>query len=298
MDKMFILGGNGFIGGHLCSRGWVSLAITAGFYSHSPQRDQNINWEGLDIRDADAVRRAIRRVSPKIIINAAAVSDFQKCEADPELAWDVNYKGAVNLANAAKEFGIRLIHLSTDLVFDGRGQYYEETDVPSPICAYGKSKLAADNYIAGCGVDYCILRLAPVYGWSVNGAHSFFESMVKGMINYRKYTGFIDEFRTPISVYDLCSIIFMLADQSWRGGLFHVGGPDRISRYEFALRVCRRFGFPNAIVEPRISNEILPGNLRPKDCSMKSRKIISALPIHIQNIDHGLLNMIKPGDYT
>ena len=119
----------------------------------------------IDFSRPDTIRDAIRAVQPSVIVNAAAYTAVDKAEAAPETAWAINAAGPGIIAEEARSLGALLIHYSTDYVYDGSKQGpWVETDAPSPLNVYGKSKLAGDQAIAAVGGDYLILRTSWVYG--------------------------------------------------------------------------------------------------------------------------------------
>lgn len=119
----------------------------------------------LDLADEPALRETVRRIAPRLIINAAAYTAVDKAEAEPAVAYRINGSAPVALAEEAKRLGALLVHYSTDYVFDGRkAGPYLETDPASPLSAYGRSKLAGEQGIAASGARHLILRTSWVYG--------------------------------------------------------------------------------------------------------------------------------------
>jgi dTDP-4-dehydrorhamnose reductase len=119
----------------------------------------------MDLADLDQVRDVIRKIKPDLIVNSAAYTAVDKAESEPELAMRVNGLAPGIMAEEAARFGARLVHYSTDYVFDGtKQQPYGETDMPCPINMYGESKLAGEQAIAATGVSHLIFRTSWVYG--------------------------------------------------------------------------------------------------------------------------------------
>ena len=136
----------------------------------------------LDITRTDMLEKIINRTKPDCIINTAAYTAVDKAEEETELAFNVNAVGAENVARAAVSRDIRLVHLSTDFIFDGRtGRPYQPGDQALPLSVYGKSKLEGENRIAGTGVDYLIVRTSWLY--SAHG-HNFVKTML-GLMRQR-----------------------------------------------------------------------------------------------------------------
>ena len=268
--------------------GWETFAS---FFSTPVRRSGLYRAASMDIRNKGDVEKVFFEISPKIVINTAAVSDFNQCENDGELSWEVNFNGTKNIMAASEKIGARLIHISTDLVFDGLKGNYTEEDIPTPLSNYGKSKLAADNYILSNNSNYCVLRPSLIYGWSLNTSRSFIEKIIQGIQNQKIYYGFVDECRNPIYVANLCEIILKVGKNLSLNGLYHVCGPKSVSRYDFALKTCDVFGMDKSLVIPSTADDYVFSSLRPKDCSMKNTKIESALQEKILGIDDGLNEM-------
>src|SRR5205085_1972068 len=142
-----IAGGGGLLGRHMLKQlrgsGWRAHAFT-----HAE----------LDVTDRDAVRRAAARVRPGLIVNCVATADVDRCEREPDWAYAVNEGGARHLAEAAREAGAEVIHVSTDYVFDGaKAGYYTQEDEPRPLSVYGQSKLAGERAArAACEQCYVV----------------------------------------------------------------------------------------------------------------------------------------------
>ena len=171
----------------------------------------------LDISDADQVRAAVGEFLPDVIINCAAYTNVDGCEKNEDLAYKANAIGPKNLAEAAAEHGARLVHISTDYVFRGDGtRPYVETDEPDPISAYGRTKLAAENFVRDTFDDYLILRTAWLYGEGKN----FVRTMLAVAENHDEVSVVCDQKGSPTSAKELAAMIrFLLSTGAT--GLFH-----------------------------------------------------------------------------
>ncbi len=171
----------------------------------------------LDISDLDQVRTAVGAFHPDLIINCAAYTNVDGCEKNYDLAYSANSIGPKNLAVAAAEAGSRLVHISTDYVFRGDGtRPYVETDEPDPISAYGRTKLAAENFIRDTFDDYMILRTAWMYGEGKN----FVRTMLAVAENHDEVSVVCDQKGSPTSAKELAAMIHFLDDMGARG-IFH-----------------------------------------------------------------------------
>lgn len=245
----------------------------------------------MDIRKKEEVEKVILGISPQVIVNTASISDINQCEEKKALAWEVNYSGTKHIVDTSKKIDAMLIYISTDLVFDGTKGNYSERETPRPLSQYGKSKLAAENYIKSYSSRYCIIRPSLIYGWSLNSSETFVEKILKSLQHGNSYKGFVDEYRNPIYVKNLCKIILTLAKRLKFNELFHICGPERLSRYDIALRTCNVFGLDPTGVIPSTSSEYPFAEIRPKDCSMDISKIKSVIIEKIADFNEGLYEM-------
>ncbi len=149
---------------------------------------------------------------------------------------------SVGTSCAAQESGARIVFLSSDQVFDGRCGGYVESDPPNPIHVYGRTKLAAEQAIAEAGPSATVLRLSIVFGPSPQGNRSCSEQILRALERGSRPRLFDDEFRTPIFAADIGSAISELVLRQ-DVGLLHLGGPDRVSRYELGVAVAKAFGY-------------------------------------------------------
>lgn len=188
----------------------------------------------LDISDRAAVMSAVRDVRPDWIINAAAYNDVDGAESAKEQAFAVNAIGAGNLAEAAREVGAMLIHISTDYVFDGlKGSAYIEDDAPNPLSVYGSSKLEGERRVLNSGARVCVLRTAWLYG--LHG-----KNFVKAIIAKKQSGGPLevvaDQMGSPTYTADLAEAIRRLVRTDVQG-LFHVANAGACSRFELAKEI-------------------------------------------------------------
>jgi dTDP-4-dehydrorhamnose reductase len=198
--------------------------------------------ERVDVLDADAVAALFERLRPDVVVHTA----YRQEEPD------VNTVGSEHVARAASQIGARLVHLSTDVVFDGRkGSPYVEEDPLSPVTDYGRSKAEAEVRVALAHPDALLVRTSLIYGGAEPSKH---EVAARTPGN----TFYTDEIRSPIRVQDLAQALLELAELDVAGPL-HVAGADAVSRHEFAELIAGR-PLPGAPAPPG----------RPQDCSLAS----------------------------
>jgi dTDP-4-dehydrorhamnose reductase len=175
-----------------------------------------VRWERLDVRDAEAVARLVTSVRPDAVVHTAY--------RQREDAWATNVDGSEVVALAARD--LRLVHLSSDVIFDGRRGRYREADEPAPVNDYARSKAAAERVVAAAHPGALLARTSLLYGGAEPGPQE--------RLATRGGIFFVDEIRSPVQVGDLAAALLELARLDLAGPL-HLGGADDVSRYDFAL---------------------------------------------------------------
>jgi dTDP-4-dehydrorhamnose reductase len=212
------------------ANGQLGIALQASLRAHEVTA---LGHADLDISDAAALREAIASARAEIAIHCAAWTDTVGCERDPERAMLVNGEGARNVAEACREAGIAMVHVSTNEVFDGeKGYAYDEDDAPNPINAYGRSKLAGEIAVRETLDQHYIIRTSWVYG---PGRVSFPEKILENAAN-GKVRVVTDEIASPTWTNDLAEGITSLM-QTNEYGTYHLAGGGECSRYEWAEEV-------------------------------------------------------------
>ncbi len=291
MERLLITGGSGFLGGNLASLATCCWETYTTYHSSPiPERGFGTAYY-VDIGKEDEVRRLIDKLSPKVVIHAAAITHLDFCAQHQRVAREVNVRGTENVALAAEQVKARLIYVSTDSVFKGDEGLYSEDDLPEPLGYYGQTKLEGERIVSSLSSNYCIARASLLYGWSLNSSRCFTETMIDDLRNKREVKLFVDEYRTPMYVKNLCEMFLELAARDELQGIFHIGGSQRLSRFEFGLRIAQEFGFNEKYINP-VSVKTFPFvDKRPRDCSMRNEKAASILKAKFWSIEEGLKDM-------
>ena len=212
----------------------------------------------LDITDEEAVNYCINNNKPDIIINCTGYTAVDLCESNQEAAYAVNALGPKYLAMAADRIRAKLIHISTDYVYDGKANKpYKEEDDTNPLSVYGKTKLEGDNFVSRYCSRYFILRTAWVYGEGKN----FVRTMLRLAGANSNIRVVADQFGSPTSAIELARvIIFLMQTESY--GLYHAVCEGFTSWYEFAVEIFRKVGI-EVTVEPIKTSEYRTAAVRP-----------------------------------
>lgn len=192
----------------------------------------------LDITDVDAVLKLVRAEKPDVIINCAAHTNVDKCEEQWDLAYKINAIGPRNLSIAATEAYAKMIHVSTDYVFEGNGtRPYTEFDAPNPVSAYGKTKLEGENFVKEFAKKHFILRTAWLYGDGKN----FVKTMLALAENHDELNVVCDQVGTPTSAVELAKMIHYL-EGTENYGTFHATCEGDTNWADFAEAIFKRAG--------------------------------------------------------
>lgn len=231
----------------------------------------------LDLADPVSVARVFDAVRPAVVVHAGAVADPDEAERDPGRARKVNVDAVRALARLCGGAGTRLVHLSTDLVFDGEKGWYGEDDAPNPLSVYGKGKLESEEAALTLCPRALILRVSSCYGRPLGGRTCFVDQLRAGLAAGRPVAGFVDQWRTSTAADQLPEVIGRaLADPDLEG-VFHWGGADRATRYETALAFCRALGYAETLVHPARAADKRFLAPRPRDVSLDSSRLAAAL---------------------
>jgi len=234
MKKIVVTGANGQLG----------RAVNQVYASDNEYVCVNTDVKDLDITDINAVLRFVEEIKPYAIINCAAHTNVNGCETDVDNAYRINAIGPRNLSIAATRAGAKLMHVSTDYVFDGQADTpYTEFDVPNPKAVYGKTKLAGENFVKEFAKDYFIIRTAWLYGDGKN----FVKTMLGLAQTHDTVTVVGDQFGSPTSASELAKAIACLLPTD-NYGLFH-GTCEGITNWaDFTREIYRLAGKSTKVI--------------------------------------------------
>ncbi len=288
MKRILITGGSGFLGTKMreAARGKYNVYFTY----QKTAKDKFSKGFKCDIIDRNKVFETIGRIKPFVIIHAAAVTDVDLCEKNRELAWKVNVGGTKNIIDACSKYKIKLIFVSTSYVFDGKKGNYRETDTPqNPANYYSETKLEAERQIIASNINYAIGRTVVLYGWGRPNFVTWVLSEIKKKNRIRIAT---DLYTSPTYINNCADALLRIAEKDAKG-IFHITGNERISRYDFVLKIGKVFKADMSSVEPIMSSELGRSAVRAKDTSLSTKFTEKVLGIRMLNTTQGLSEMKK-----
>jgi dTDP-4-dehydrorhamnose reductase len=266
--RVLIIGAGGFLGSYV-----VQAAVDRFEVIRSDRSTADPGGIAMDITDASSVDRAFDAVKPDAVALLAAISDIDRCEAQPEQALAVNAHGAENVANACARTNSRLLFTSSGAVFDGRKHGYREEDETSPLSVYGATKVRAETVIRALVPTAVVVRLSLVLGFAKReGTNSVLDTLNAKWKAGKTVSFPIFEFRNPIDARFISKAMISLLADDHVAGIYHAGASDCRSRYELATRIAARAGIPDDLV--RAEMEPKPGRApRGRDHFLLSEKL-------------------------
>ncbi len=234
-----------------------------------PERGHEVvalDRQGLDVAETEAVEGTIEEHTPEVVVNAAAYTNVDGCEEAVDLAYSVNALGPRNLAQACERQGCELLHVSTNYVFDGRGERpYEPFDPPNPISAYGRTKLAGEEHVMRLTKRWFVVRSSGVYG----RGHNFVRTMLRVAGERDLLEVKDDEFISPTYARDLAEGIAGIVEGG-RYGLYHLTNAGSCSWYEFAREIFRLAEIETEVVP-------IPGSGYPLPAARPANGVLSSV---------------------
>jgi dTDP-4-dehydrorhamnose reductase len=229
----------------------------------------------VNLVEPGAVAYVLDQSQPNWVIHCAALANLEACEKDPELARKLNTEVPRKLAEQCRKGGARLLHVSTDAVFDGQSGGYSETDIPNPLGTYAQTKYQAELCVAEANPEAIIARVN-LFGWSLRGHRSLAEFFFNNLTDGNPVMGFTDIYFCPLLVNDIAGIFVKMLDKRLTG-LYHVLSRDSITKYDFGVAIARRFGLNADLIAPKSVLDSGLKAVRSPNLTLKVDKLIQAL---------------------
>jgi len=288
--KILITGANGLLGqkiteiiAHESSHTLILTDLHESAFSPN-----GIEYFQMDITAKEHVKKNVRKYLPDIIINTAAYTNVDGCETERELSWRVNVDAVKNFIIASRTNDTKIIHISTDYVFDGKSGNYDENSKPNPLSYYGKSKLASENALIASGIRFIIVRSMIIYGTAIKVRPNFALWLIEMLEKGSPVRIVDDQFGMPTISDDLGWGILKLNDMD-KNGIYHICGSEYLSRFEFAVKLANIFGFDENLIIPVKTSDLNQAAPRPMNSSFIQLKAQTELGIKPLNVTEGLV---------
>lgn len=278
--KVLVTGGNGLLGTKT-----LELLLSQGRRPISASLEPNclnrflgtFPYEVLDITDAAAVGAAVRKLRPDAVIHTAAFTAVDACETQKELSWKVNVDGTANVAAACRDAGVRLVHVSTEYVFDGENGPYSEDAMPHPISHYGVTKLEAEKTVRERCSDWAIGRTTVLFGDAPNVRPSFVAWLVDKLGKGEPVSVVDDQVGSPTLADNLSEMLLALLDSD-KQGIYNTVGDSVIDRFSFAVMAADLFGLDASLIRRIKTSDLHQPAPRPLKAGLIMDKFKRDLP--------------------
>lgn len=288
---ILVTGASGLLGVSLISLAREQDREVVGLYHRHPALIDGVKLLQADLRNETEICKIFQKVEPSSVVNCAAATNVDWCEDHPGDAHVLNVILPSTIAEITSRSGARLLHVSTDSVFDGRRGNYAETDTPAPINVYARTKLQGEREVLRRNPAATIVRVN-LYGWNAQEKESLAEWVLKRLTLHSLVPAFPDVVFCPALANDLAGVLLALLDKGL-SGIYHAVGSEAVSKYEFARRVAATFGFdPGRVLASSVADANLKAQ-RPRDTSLNTEKICAALGRSMPDVQAGLLRFVQ-----
>lgn len=270
MKKLLITGASGFLGWNLCQYSCQNWQVWGTYFSHQVNLP-GVNLIKIDLRDFVALAQIFQTIKPDAVIHTAAASKPNFCQTHPRLSHSINVTASINIARLCSEYSIPCGFTSTDLVFDGNNPSYRESDPVSPVCYYGEQKVTAELNMSEIYPAIAICRMPLMFGAASPVASSFLQGMIGHLQQGNPLNLFVDEFRTPTSARAAAQGLLLTIEQKV-AGILHLGGKERVSRYNFGVLLAELLGVSPDVIQPVKQEDVVMAAPRSPDTSLDSSK--------------------------
>ena len=288
--RVLITGSNGLLGQKLVDAflldNQVEFLATARGENRHPQTE--IPYASMDIRNPEEMDAVIDKFNPDVIIHTAAMTQVDDCEFEKESCVALNIESVEYLAKKSKRAGFRLVHLSTDFIFDGTKKMYQEDDEPNPLSYYGWSKLEAEKRVFSYADNFAILRTVLVYGQVADMSRSNIILWAYNTLKDGKAAKVVDDqFRTPTLAEDLAQGC-ILAAKSDAQGVFNIAGMDYIGIYELVNQIADLYDLSMENISKVSSTTLNQPAKRPPITGLDIQKARKTLGYEPHSLEEGI----------
>lgn len=267
--KLLVTGVSGFLGWNVGQVAQSQWEVYGTYYTHFVQLP-GVQCVPLDLTDGAALKALFCQIQPSAVIHTAAQSSPNVCQIEPANSYEINVTASWNLAELCTEAGIPCVFTSTDLVFDGLNAPYAETASVSPVSRYGEQKVLAESGMLARCSQVAVCRMPLMFGVPSPTSGSFIQPFLERLRSGQSLSLFMDEFRTPVSGKTAAEGLLLALEKQVRGYL-HLGGRERVSRYEFGQIMAEVLEIPLTQITGCRQQDVKMPAPRPPDVSLDSR---------------------------
>ncbi|MBW4519949.1 MAG: NAD(P)-dependent oxidoreductase [Scytolyngbya sp. HA4215-MV1] len=267
MQRLLVTGASGFLGWHVCQLAKQNWQVY-GTYANHAIAIPGATLLKADLVDFQALKQLVQIVQPDAVIHTAARSAPNDCQKHPQETQAINVTASLNLAGLCADRAISCAFTSTDLVFDGKSAPYREMDAVCPLSVYGEQKVLAEQGMLSRYPQTMVCRMPLMFGAATPTASSFMQPFIQALREGRGLRLFVDEFRTPASAVTAAQGLLLAIGQ--KGGYLHLGGKERVSRYEFGRLMVEMLNLPEAGLQACRQQDMPMAAPRPADVSLDS----------------------------
>lgn len=269
MRKLLITGASGFLGWNLCQLAPKQWDVYGTYFSKSVEIP-GVNLVKIDLTDFEQLKRLFEDINPDGMIHTAAQSSPNFCQTYPQESHSINVTASCNIAELCAESSIPCVFTSTDLVFNGINPPYREIDSVCPINLYGEQKVLAEQGMLARYPKTAVCRMPLMFGIAPPGATSFIGPFIKMLREGKELSLFTDEYRTPASGKTAASGLLLALEKV--AGIIHLGGKERVSRYEFGCLMAEALELPLEKLKGCLQKDVPMSAPRAADVSLDSSK--------------------------
>ncbi|TSC54230.1 MAG: dTDP-4-dehydrorhamnose reductase [Parcubacteria group bacterium LiPW_30] len=267
MKTLLLTGAGGFLGWNVC------LAVNGRWRVYGTLHENGVVPEKctpvrVDLTNFRDVTRILKEIRPYGVIHCAAISKPDSCETNPNDAYKINVGATSVLASLCEELGVRFVFASSDNVFDGTSPPYSESASVCPINKYGEQKVKAEKEVLRRHLGALVCRLPLMFGVPSPVSQCFMQTIIASLKKSKNISLYADEFRTPASARRVAE--GLLLGLEGYSGIMHLGGHERISRYEFGVKCAHVWGYDTSLIRAIAQRDIITSAPRPKDLSLDS----------------------------
>lgn len=285
MKNLLITGASGLIGRALVKHCATRFNVTGTYMTRNFDPDA-IQLKQLDLSKPDEIESCIDATRPSVVIHAAGLTDLQYCQSKQKKTEEINYRATAQLAAFCAQRGIKLVYLSTDMVFDGEKGGYKEDDAAEPKSVYGKSKILAEKAIQEICENYVIARINLIYGHGESKKKTFTDRILIANWSGKPYPVYKSQTRSPISLDVASRAVRELAEGEFKG-IFHLGGDETVDRWELALKLLSLLKVDHSVIEEgEIPDEYK--DIYPMNTSFDTTKVKNELKTEMLSVEEGL----------